>query len=132
MQVGPWGAWCRPTIGRPRIAPASARVTRLHGFSGATPVPRCSFFARCRARTVWFLALIGSGRDAFGFPEPLVAEALRPEADVAAVCAGVAFWSSAADGPASAPAAVVGLSGFDADPPHAVSAATQQTTSRAR
>src|SRR4051812_21749393 len=104
MQVGPWGAWRRPTIGRPRIAPASARVTRLHGFSGATPVPRCSFFARCRARTVWFLALIGSRRDAFGVPESLLAEALRPEADFAAVSAGVALWSSASDTPASCPA----------------------------
>src|SRR4051794_41892431 len=107
MQVGPWGAWRRPTIGRPRIAPASARVTRLHGFSGATPVPRCSFFARCRARAVWFVALIGSGRDVFGVPEPLLAEALPPEADWAVVSAGVAFWASAADGAARCPATAV-------------------------
>jgi hypothetical protein len=107
-------------------------VTRLHGFSGATPVPRCSFFARWRARTVWFLALIGSGRAAFGVPESLLAEALEPVGDVAAVSAGVALWSSAADGPASCPGRVVAVSGFDDDPPQAVSAVTQQTMSRAR
>ena len=77
-------------------------------------------------------ALIGSGRAAFGVPESLLAEALEPVGDVAAVSAGVALWSSAADGPASCPGRVVAVSGFDDDPPQAVSAVTQQTMSRAR
>src|SRR5438094_2270959 len=127
MHVGPWGAWCRPTIGRPRIAPASARVTSVHGFTGATPVPSCSFLARCRARTVWLFALIGSERDAFWAPVPLPAPASPAEVDLAAVAAGVALWSSAVDGavtcPDSCTAAVVALSGVDDEPPHAVSPA---------
>ena len=81
---------------------------------------------------MWFSALIGSGRDAFGVPESLLAEASRPEVDLAAVSDGVAFWSSAAAGPATGPAAVVALSVFDDDPPQAVSATTQETTSSAR
>src|SRR5512147_2741957 len=61
MHVGPWGAWCRPTMRCPRMAPASARVTSVHGFRGATPVPRCSFLARWRALATRFLELTGSG-----------------------------------------------------------------------
>ena len=97
MHVGPCGAWCSPAIGRPRIAPASARVTSVHGFSGATPVPRCSFLARWRPRTVRFFALIGSRRDAFCAPVPVAAAAWPAVDGLPAAGAGVALCSSEAD-----------------------------------
>ena len=65
------------------------------------------------------VALIGSVRDAFGALEPLPAAALPVDADLAAVAAGAALWSSAADCPGSWAAEVVACSGVDDEPPHA-------------
>ena len=106
-------------------------MTSVHGFSGATPVPRCSFLARWRPWTVWFFALIGSGRDAFGAPESLPAAALPVAADLAAAAAGAALWSSAADCAGSPGAEVVACSGVDDEPPHALSPGVQATASSA-